>query len=678
MEHGRSRRNITAFGRFAVTPRAALTAAIVAIFIAGVVSFAVLAVPALQDVKRSHRPSDVWVVDRNGVPLEAIRTLNTHRSLEWVTYDRVSPALIEALVKAEDRRFFNHSGVDFLAIASATRSFLFGEPLRGASTLTMQLVKSLTPKAPRHGSSWHAGFVKLRQMALAVKLELSWTKSEILEAYLNRVSFRGEVIGLQAAALGFFRKEPEALDRNESALLVALLRSPNAEPIAVARRACRLTGVQACEAVTSLTLDVLSRPLEIARERTVVPVVSKKFIESSGSVIRTTLDAHLQTTAMSAVKEQLRNLKSQNVRDAALLVLETKTGRPLAYIANGGPENSTAVQVDGVQSRRQLGSTIKAFVFGAAFEQNIISSTSLLLDSSENVSVGNGQVYQPRNYDHIFRGQVGAAEALGSSLNVPAVRVLDLVGERAVLEKLRALGFEKLKGDDDYGPSLALGTVDATLWELAQGYRQLSLSSESNVFSVQAKQQIFESLSVPENRRFTFGVESLLQLPFAAAVKTGTSKDMRDNWCVGFTSEYTVAVWVGNFDGEPMWNVSGLTGAAPLWRQMMLHLHRDRRPTDRMVNYRPPDSPLNKTTLTQIRYPVADMLIGLDPDIPKHLQLVPLSAFGRGEGLSFFVNNRKVGPANETRFWQPVKGRHKVALKDKKGSTLDEVSFTVR
>jgi penicillin-binding protein 1C len=683
LELGRSRRNITTLSKSRVTAFFAGGALILGLGILATLKW-VAPAATFEEIKRSHRPSDVWLVDRNGVPLESLRTLNTHRSLAWVSYDRVAPVFFETLVQAEDRRFFEHVGVDPIAVLAAIRSNIEGRGLRGASTLTMQLAKTMETRKRLGPEPWDRTTLKARQTWLALKLELSWSKKEILEAYVNRVSFRGEVSGLRAASLGFFRKEPESLGRNESAILVALLRSPNAGAEMVARRACRLVRPDDCETVTRLAKDVLSRPLVLERERTVVPVISNRFIErkdgasNDKTVLHTSLDARIQKIAVEAVQEQLRSLKDQNVRDAALVVLETKTGRPVAYVANGGPDNSTAVQIDGVQSRRQLGSTIKAFVYGTAFDQNVISATSLLLDSAENVSVGNGQVYQPRNYDHVFRGQVGAAEALGSSLNVPAVRVLDLIGERAVLDKLREVGFENLKGDDYYGPSLALGTVDATLWELAQGYRQLSLFSGSKVFSDRAKEQIFESLSVAENRRFTFGVESLLQLPFAAAAKTGTSKDMRDNWCVGFTSEFTVATWVGNFDGEPMWNVSGITGAAPLWRHMMLQLHRDHLPLDKMGNYRRPDRALVKRTLAHIRYPVSDMLIGLDPDIPKHLQLVPLKVEGASQGLSFFVNDRRVGSAAETRFWTPVKGRHHVALRDAKGKTVDELNFVVR
>lgn len=641
------------------------------------------ALPDFTAVRMAHRPSDQWLVDRNGHPLESIRTGQTQRSLDWVPLEAVSPSFLRLLIAAEDKRFYQHFGVDPFAFLSAVWSSAQGDFHRGASTITMQLAKTIAPLEAA-GPFENRFAKKLSQVASAIALELKWSKAEVLETYLNRVSFRGEVVGLKAASHGMFSKAPHALNDTESSILVALIRSPNAPKAKVGRRACAMLSVEHCQDVQSALDEALDQPLKIVRERRLVPVVSEKFVSNRKSaVIETTLDGKLQKLAMDLLKEQLTELRHQNVGDGAVLILETKTGKPLAYVANGGPDASTAVQIDGVLSRRQLGSTIKPFIYAEAFELDVLTTTTLLMDSPENVAVGSGQVYQPRNYDYQFRGAVGAAEALASSLNVPAVRTLDLVGERRVIERLKTLGFEKLMDEEMYGPSLALGTVDATLWELASGYRHLSLYSGSSIFSEMTKRRIFESLSVPENRRFTFGIHSLLQLPFPAAVKTGTSKDMRDNWCVGYTSEYTVAVWVGNFSGDPMWNVSGISGAAPLWRNLMLALHRDRLPEDPKMQYQTPERPLPKRSIARIQYPVKDMLIGLDPDIPKESQLIPLRAEGASQEMSFYVNGLKLGSAAQTRFWMPTKGRHKIELRGKKvgrgkTQTVDEVSFVVR
>ena len=327
--------------------------------------------------------------------------------------------------------------------------------------------------------------------------------------------------------------------------------------------------------------------------------------------------------------------------------------------------------------RRQAGSTLKPFVYGTAFDLNILKQNSLVEDSPEDLAVGGGGIYSPKNYEHEFQGFVAASEALGSSLNVPAVRTLELVKEVRVLDRMSQLGFTQLMSDDHYGPSLALGTVDVSLQELTNAYRQLSVYAPEHIFTNETKRQLFASLSLQENRRFTFGLESLLGLPFPAAVKTGTSKDMRDNWCIGYTSEYTVGVWVGNFNGQPMWNVSGMTGAAPIWRTIMTALHTSP-PLDELAHYETPERPLEHRTLSRIRYPQSNMLIGLDPDIPKLNQRLPIQISSPQSTDHVFVDGKRLARASETVFWELAKGRHEVELKGADGRLVDDVSFVVR
>ena len=215
-------------------------------------------------------------------------------------------------------------------------------------------------------------------------------------------------------------------------------------------------------------------------------------------------------------------------------------------------------------------------------------------DTPLDIAVLNG-IYQPKNYDSEFRGLVTSRVALASSLNVPAVRTLSLVGIEPFLSKLRQLGIKDLNESGDfYGPSLALGSADVSLWELVNAYRtlanegawsELHLSPEAEyfpkpkrIFSKEGAFLVSDILSDREARSSTFGLENPLATRFWTAVKTGTSKDMRDNWCIGYSRKYTVGVWVGNFSGEPMWNVSGITGAAPIWIEMMNWLHRDHVP----------------------------------------------------------------------------------------------------
>ena len=182
-------------------------------------------VRSFSSIRKSYRPSDVWVVDRNGFPLESVRTRSEKRSLDWVAWSDVSPAFRDLLVRAEDRRFYSHLGVDFLALLKAAWERVRGKSQRGASTITMQLTGLIQDaKVSRRRSPWQ----KLNQITSALKLNSHWSKEEILEAYVNLVSFRGELIGLRAASLGYLGKNPSGLVKEEAALLVALLRSPNA------------------------------------------------------------------------------------------------------------------------------------------------------------------------------------------------------------------------------------------------------------------------------------------------------------------------------------------------------------------------------------------------------------------------------------------------------------------
>ncbi|MBX3016411.1 MAG: transglycosylase domain-containing protein [Bdellovibrionaceae bacterium] len=635
--------------------------------------------PDFAQVRADHRPSDAWIVDRQGRPMESIRTARDRRSLGWVAWHEVSPAFRELLVQVEDQRFYRHFGVDPLAVGHAGWQMLRGHAHRGASTLSMQLTGLLSGTRSGKGKDNSRRDLgrKFTQMIEALKLDGSWQKDEILEAYVNLVPFRGELVGLPAASQGYFAKTPAGLFREEAALLIALIRAPNAKPELVGQRACRILERDDCAPVIELAQKSFARPYAIARKREVVPVLSERFVENGWgtNLIQTSLDLKMQELALHALREQMRFLRRQNVNDGAVLILETRTGRVVAYAANGGPGMASAPQVDGIQTRRQAGSTIKPIVYGLAYDLNLLAPDSLLDDSPADIAISMGRVYHPRNYDNVFRGPVSAGEALGSSMNVPAVRALKLVGETRVLDKMRELGFQDLEDDDYYGPSLALGAVDVTLWELTHAYRQFA--TENEIFKPETREMLYDSLGAPEYRRFTFGMDSLLSLPFPVAVKTGTSKDMRDNWCIGWTPEYTVGVWIGNFNGDPMWNVSGMSGAAPIWRDLMLALHPHPQPT-RAPRYLPRAEALPRRGLSRIRYPAAGMLVGLDPEIPRGLQKLPIEIENPQPGYRLFLNRKPLSMARETVLWSLARGRHRLELKDRKGVAVDQVRFEVR
>ncbi len=642
--------------------------------------------PSFAEVRARYRASDGLLLDRQGRLLQELRTSWKGRVLEWVRLGSVSPALIEAMISVEDHRFFVHGGVDIRAmVGAAWQNFGHGN-LRGASTITMQTVSLIDDdgRATRRG---RRGFwSKVRQGRLAWDLEKSWSKEQILEAYLNLVSFRGEHRGLAAGARALFGKDPHGLDLRESYLLATLLRAPGMNASAAGARLCRyaadLPALGSCAGLQELALQVLSQPKKPALRASLAPHLAHRVLTAEHQQVVSTVVLPLQRAALEAVQDQLASLKSQNARDAAVLIADNKTGEVLAYVGGSGGL-SPAPEVDMVQSRRQAGSTLKPFLYGLAFNNDYLTPDSWLLDEPFEIGLDRGS-YEPDNYDHQFHGPVAAKVALASSLNIPAVRVVSLVGVNAFQALLEKLGFRLLETGEHYGPSLALGTADISLFDLVQAYMALANEGEwkplkllstdpsphsRRLFTKSTAREVAAILSDRGFRSLTFGWDSLLATPYAAAVKTGTSKDMRDNWCVGFTRDYTVGVWVGNAAGEPMWQVSGVSGAAPIWRTLMDRLHKDRRPVPFPALHSGNPQFERTDHFGRILYPAAGAVLALDPDIPEHNQRLLLE----GEG-NFTLD----GAPLTNKLWQPVKGKHRLQLSDAKGAVLDEVGFEVR
>jgi penicillin-binding protein 1C len=684
------------------------------------------ALPAYQDVRAAHRKSDSVLLDRRGEILNELRVDRSRRRLDWTALPEVSPALREAVVHAEDKRFFRHGGVDYGAAAAALLQGLIGQGRRGASTISMQTA-ALIEKDLRAAAGRRSLTQKWRQMAAARELEARWSKDEILEAYLNLLSFRGEFQGIAAAARGLFQKDPHGLDRAESLVLAALIPSPNAPAETVLRRALGIGASLGWPVADGEIRDKVRHvflgagPMHPRAD--LAPHVARQLLrgQPAGAAVSCTVDAEAQRFAVERLVHHLLSLATQNVGEGAVLAVENDTGHVLLY-ASHTTEPAHVRYVDGVRARRQAGSTLKPFLYALALDRRIVTPASRLDDGPLDVAVPGG-IYQPRNYDALFRGPVTVRKALGSSLNVPAVRLLSLVGAEPFLRTLRDLGIEGLgEPADFYGPSLALGSADLSLWELVAAYRALAngglwdglqLAPERvgvlearRVFSPEAAFLVTSILADREARSLTFGLENPLATRFPAAVKTGTSKDMRDNWCIGYSPRYTAGVWVGNFSGEPMWDVSGVSGAAPLWLEVMNFLHREGSPpwqapppgiVRRQVEQTsgpyapthewfmagteplvcpPPRGPAS--TISRIVYPPHGAVIALDPDIPPEQQRVLFVAQGDTRGHGWVLNGQALGQTGRAVPWLPVPGRHAVSLMGPRGELIDGVSFHVR
>ncbi|SFM41995.1 penicillin-binding protein 1C [Rugamonas rubra] len=692
-----------------------VTAALVPALLALAVGHVGAAVPTPQQVRADYRSSDAELLDRHGEPLQSLRIDLAARRLRWVALADISPALPLAVLQAEDQRFMQHDGVDLKAMGQAAWDNLFRSRPRGASTLTMQLAAQLDP-ALRGGAAGRSWGQKWDQIQAARELDAAWSKAEILEAYLNLVSFRGELQGVGAAARGLFGKAPSGLDVAESAILASLLRAPGAAPKLVAKRACALArelkpGAN-CGAIENTTVVALSRPLSYTAPPA-AQQVARQLLRGAGPATRSTLDGALQRYALDTLRRHLMALRARNVNDGAVVVLDNASGDILAWVGNAGGS-----EVDGVLALRQAGSTLKPFLYQLAIERGQLTAASLLDDSALDVSTDGG-LYVPQNYDRQFKGYVSVRTSLASSLNVPAVRTLQMAGLDRFHERLRALGLDSLgEPADYYGYSLALGSAEVSLLELSNAYRTLAngglwsatgllpraAAPRRRVLDVRASFIVGDILSDRAARSLTFGLSNELATGFWSAVKTGTSKDMRDNWCVGYTDRYTVGVWVGNFDGQSMWDVSGVTGAAPVWHDVVDYLHRQRpgkappAPPGvlrQALSYRPAFEPArvewflkgSESAVVElagqggraprISYPAPASIIAIDPDIPPASQRVLFQAQAAA-GLRWRLDGADLGPAGADHAWQPVAGPHQLALVDADQQVVDTMRFEVR
>jgi penicillin-binding protein 1C len=686
--------------------------------------------PTFAEVRARWTPSYAYLLDRHGEIIEANRVDYHGLRADWVALVDISPAMRSTVVAVEDRRFHAHDGVDWRALPAAAWQTVLGRGPRGASTITMQVAAAVMPiDSARTGRRTLTD--KWRQMRAAWQIEQSWSKDEVLEAYLNLVSFRGELQGIGAASQGLFGKAPSGLTAAESLLLSSLIAMPNARASRLAERACAIGKARSleadCETMQRVALALDQRPSRIGVPA-LAPHLARGLLTTPGQHVRTTLLAPLQRDVTATMRRQLAALGEYNVRDGAAVVVDNASGDVLAYVGSSGMSSSAAA-VDGATARRQAGSTLKPFLYGLAFERRYLTPASVLDDSPLNLETGTG-LYVPQNYDRQFMGLVSARTALASSLNIPAVRTLILVGVESFRDRLQTLGYESVDQDGAwYGYSLALGSGEVTLLQQANAYRTLANRGVWTPLHVQASTDsisgpvderpdarrvmpeavsflVSEILGDPAARAATFGYDSVLETPFWTAVKTGTSKDLRDNWCIGYSDRYTVAVWVGNFEGDSMVDVSGVTGAAPAWHDIMVRLHRNspsRSPAAppglvaRDVRFEPAIEPsrrvwflegteaervavlTRRTGHVRIASPANGAIIALDPDIPAVNQRVILESRGAADAkLAFYLNGWRLGPSDRPREWSPIPGAYRLELRGSDGRVRDAVRFEVR
>jgi penicillin-binding protein 1C len=550
-------------------------------------------------------PRSVELTDRAGRPLRGL-LVEDRRFARPVAFEELSPHLIAATLSAEDKRFWSHPGVDLRAVARAARDAARQSASRwsGASTITQQLIKVTSGETGRDRSLFDKG----GEMWRAVALELRWPKHRILSEYLNRLDYGNLQTGVGAASRYYFGKPPGDVSPAEAALLAALPKAPGRlnphlhPEQARERQRWVLRRMAANNLLDAPSLErALAEPLRWRSPRRdfeaphFVDLLLQRrgTVAAGGGEVRTTLDLELNRFAAGVLTENLAALADKHATSGSVVVIENRTGDVLALTGPNGDFEAGTGEVNGAWSIRSPGSAMKPFTYLLALERGANPCT-VVPDVPTGFATETG-IYRPNNYNHRFHGPVSLRFALGNSLNVAAIRALELAGGPDALQRaMIAAGTTTLDHPSDYyGLGLTLGNGEVRLLELANAYATLarlglhlpyrllrpdaeSLEPGRRVFDSAAAYLLAEMLADNSARAASFGLASFLSFDFPVACKTGTSSDYRDNWAIGYTPEFTVGVWVGNADGSRMRGITGVTGAAPVMHETFEHLRKTR------------------------------------------------------------------------------------------------------
>ncbi len=539
--------------------------------------------------------SVVQILDRNQALLYEVRP-EDFGSQKEIPLSAMPQSLLSAVISIEDRDFYAHGGVSIRAITRAVwQNVSAGDIISGGSTITQQLVRNrLQPKK-------RTFLYKVREALLALKLEEFTGKDAILSGYLNTSYFGHQAYGISAAAHTYFGVNPSELSVAQSAMLAGLLQSPSSldpfeHPVAAKERQKRV--LQAMLDTHTLSQasyeDALREPISLQRDSIAIHAphfvfwLMNKYPElfTEKAKVQTTLDLDLQTDTERIVEQNLALLQEKNVTSAAVVVLDAHTGDVLSMV---GSANYFDIDHDGAvnsaTANRQPGSALKPFTYALALNNGDTAATTVA-DIETQFFTQDGSPYVPRNYDFGFHGLVRYREALANSYNVAAVKVLQKVGVASLMGFLEQAGISTLtETPEHYGLALTLGDAEVSLLELTRAYgifarngvtlKERALTADT----VQPGAQILDPkiawlitsiLSDSTARLPEFGEAGPLTFPFPVAAKTGTTRNSRDNWTIGYTPDIIVGVWVGNADNSPMQGTSGITGAGPIFHDVML------------------------------------------------------------------------------------------------------------
>ncbi len=704
-----------------------LFASAIIAFLFTLITIAVQTYTDLQDIPTTLNLTESTIqkpqlLDRHLKPI-TITYKNYWNLHDIVPLHKVPEFLKQAFIISEDKRFYNHHGPDWAARAHALWQNIFAmSNVRGASTISEQTIKMLHPRPRTIWTRWLEGFE-------AAQLEKRFSKNEILEFYLNQVPYSAQRRGVTQAARYYFDRDLETLNYQEMMTIAVLVRAPSRlDPIKnpdVVKPAVKRLAKLMNKSISwsNTTSQQESGSIKASHFASYIYKQNNESRKTKTRKIKTTLDRNLQQVTQQILEQRIIDLKNSNVKNGAVLIIDHKTNEVLSWVVAGDSQAEyPGGGIDAVTTPRQPGSTLKPLLYTLALEHGFTAAT-LIDDRSLSESVGFGQ-HTYRNYSRRHYGLISVREALGNSLNIPAVKTLQKVGTENFLNILHQLGMSSLqKHPDLYGDGLALGNGEITLYELVQAYttlarqgnyKPLSVNRDKyydhknkNIFTPESTSLIANILSDPKARRREFGTGGLLNFPIQTAVKTGTSNDYRDAWAVGYDHHHTVGVWMGNMDRTGMKEITGSIGPAFVLRSVFSELNKHKKPqalffSPKLVNAEVctenglPFSLENKNCTTinewfipgtipenipelnpksqqkivikndhkiRIQQPSPNLQIAMDPRIPDHKEKFIFSLNNPNENrkVKWILNDKLLAETEDYNYqWKLEKGSHQL------------------
>ncbi len=662
--------------------------------------------PSFAQVKAAHQVSEAWLYDRNGEVIDTLHLAPNGYRLPWVPLRALSPAMRHALLVSEDKRFYQHGGVDWRAFVGAAWENLVYDTHRGASTLTMQLAGLLDPAL-----AWSPGgrsyTQKWDQIKAARDLEKTWSKAEILEAYLNKVNFRGQLSGINAAAEGLFNTTPFKLNKSEASILSALLRGPNAHPAVVAERACGVAHQlhaprPSCASVRRLADTRLAQPAQLNWPIQLAPDIARQLLRTPGDRIQVSLDAKLQRLTQTTLNNALDGLKQRQPVAGEVLILDNQTGEILASVSHStGPDGLDLSSV-----AHAPGTMLQPFLYGLALEQGGLTAASLLDDAALGV---NSDAPQPAWLDAEpeLAHWVSLRYALAQSLKAAAARTVLQVGIDNYTRQLQDFGLEPTRTVQPDAPAVTLTQLSNAYRALANGgvLKPTSLrlggsNTATRVMPANVAAILSQILADPQAAPATQP-----KLPGFAALKTVNTADLSGSWSIGFTDRYTLGVWIGSLNGLPVATSTDAVPAAAVWQALFnqLKLSSSRAPrlpsgiVQQPIRFEPPiEAPRRELFLPGTEQSVITLptdntphitglnngdTIQLNARLPAAWQRIRMIARPMHPDWVWQLDGATIPLAQiqPDASWRytPQPGAHQISLMNRDGTLLDSVAFNV-